>query len=971
MQIERYHKFLILGFLGMLVAFVASIFLTLVLKNLNAYYHLSIYVVAFIFFIIMVICYQKERKGIKKITDLGTDLNVDDALFTVESKNKWTQNFYKDILSNRQRIKDATNWINAIAEGEKIEIIEDEDNLLTKSITNLQSELIKFRSKEEKRTWQAEGLAKFSELLRTYNENINDFGFHIVSETVKYVQANQGAIFLTDSEGDEEYLEMISCYAYERRKKANKRILKGEGLVGQCLQEKDLIYITDVPDEYINITSGLGRAVPKHILIIPLVSDEKMVGVMELASFKVLEEYQIEFLKELAKNIASSVAVIQVNENTQELLEESQKMSSELQANEEEMRQNMEEMEATQEEMARNQFELDGVFNAINNTMLKVEFDVDGNVLNANQKFKDYLKWDDADVKYKKHDNICKNQEHANEIWKKVQAGSNHIVEYETHTTKKEKVWIEASYSPVMDANGHLIKILMLGRDITDRIANEEEQKRLSLVADNTANSVIITNKDGFIEYVNSGFERMTGYALNEIKGKKPGHFLQGPETNQETRKKISEALKEGKPIYEEILNYDKQRNTYWVSIAINPVKDENGNIKNFIAVQADITNTKKSALDAKYKLEAIGRSNAVIEFDTNGRILDANQNYLDMIGYEKDELIGKHHELMVDKNTAKSMEYKKLWEQLEKGEFVSGEFERVTKSGKKIILRGVFNPIFDINGNAVKLVKFATDITQEKLLELENERQKVELVNHMEAINKTIGSLEFDKKGKIVKANEIYLSITGFKLEDILGKSYFDLLPEKDRLKPQYQLMWESLQSGKFFSGEFKQVDKNGHEVWLSGTINPIYDNRNNLEKVLLLAQFTTKSKEKLNELGGSVTAMKGVIPILELNKDFTLKNANPLFFDASGYSRMTLKKVDFDKNFKFDKGVSPKFVLDELENGRRVETLLEFKTNEGETVKSIVSIAGVQNLDLEVDKIIILFTGMVNQQLNLKNVN
>ncbi|WMN11529.1 PAS domain S-box protein [Marivirga salinae] len=971
MRIDRTHRFLIVGFGGMLVAFIASILLTLVFKSLNPFYHLSIYAIAFVFFFIMVLNYVRERKGIKRISDLGTDLSVDDSKFEVKSSNKWTRNFYQDILSNRQKIKQATEWINAIAEGEKIELTEDNANHLSKAVINLQSELIKFRSKEEKSAWQAEGLAKFSELLRTYNENMKDFGFHIVSETVKYVEGNQGAIFLAGKEDDEEYLEMIGCYAYERRKLANKKISKGEGLVGQCMQEKDLIYITDVPEQYVKITSGLGHATPRHILIIPLISDEKMVGAMELASFKVLEDYQIEFLKDLAKNIAASVAVIQVNENTQQLLVESQKMSNELQANEEEMRQNIEEMEATQEEMSRNQLELDGVFSAINNTLLKAEFDVEGNVISANQKFKEFLKWEEADIKHKKHENICKNPERCGEIWRKVQAGNNHIVEYETRTSKKEKVWIEASYSPVLDTNGNLKKILMLGQDISERVANEEEQRRLSLVADNTDNSVIITDKEGLIEYVNSGFENMTGYKLEEIRGRKPGEFLQGPETNQETKKKISQLLKEEKPINEEILNYAKDGRTYWVSLAINPVRDANGELQNFIAVQADITATKKSALDAKYKLEAIGRSNAVIEFDTKGFVIDVNQNYLDIIGYEKEELIGKHDESMVDQYTSKSKEYKQLWERLAKGEFVTDEFERYTKSGKKVILKCVFNPIFDINGNAIKVVKFANDITQEKTLERENERQQVELMNHMEAINKTIGSLEFDKKGKIVKANEIYLSITGFKLEDIQGKSYFDLLPEKDRFKPQYQLMWESLQSGKFFSGEFKQVDKNGHEVWLSGTINPIYDNEQNLEKVLLLAQFTTKSKQKLNELGGSVTAMKGVIPILELNTDFSLKNANPLFFEASGYSRMTLKKVEFSKDFRLANGTKPKDILKDLDEGKKVETYLEFKTNDGEWVNSKVSMAGVQNLDLELDKIIILFTGMVEQNLKLKNVN
>ncbi|WMN07102.1 PAS domain S-box protein [Marivirga arenosa] len=971
MRIDRNHWYLLLGFGGMLIAFVASIFLTLIVKTINPYYHLTIYAVAFFFFIVMVMNYIRERKGIKQISDLGTNLDVDDSKFEFKSSNKWTQNFYKDILANRQKIKLATDWINDIANGKSIELVDSEENQLTKAVINLQSELTTYRTKEERRTWQAEGLAKFSELLRTYNENMRDFGFQIISETVKYVEANQGAIFLVQEEEEEEYLEMVGCYAYERRKLAKKKIYKGQGLVGQCLQEKDLIYITDVPEKYVKITSGLGHALPRHIIIIPLLNDEKMVGAMEIASFKILEDYQIKFLQDLAKNIGASLSVIQVNENTQKLLEESQKMSAELQANEEEMRQNMEEMEATQEEMSRNQLELDGVFNAINNTLLKAEIDVEGNFKSANQKFKDFLKWSDDDLKYKKHENICRDQQRCNDIWKAVRSGDNYIVEYETKTSKKEKVWIEASYSPVLDFSGNLSKILMLAQDITERIANEEEQRRLSLVADNTDNSVIITDKEGYIEYVNSGFEKMTGYTLEEIKGKKPGHFLQGPETNQDTKRKISQLLKEQKPIYEEILNYDKSGNSYWVSLAINPVKDENAELKNYIAIQADITHTKKSALDAKYKLEAIGRSNAVMEFDTNGIILEVNQNYLDIIGYDRHELIGKHHEIMVDKSTSESTNYKNLWEKLAKGEFVTGEFKRYTKSGEKVILKGVFNPIFDINGKAIKIVKFATDITQEKKLAKDNERQQVELLNHMEAIDKTIGSLEFNEKGKIVRANDIYLSITGFKFEDIKGKSYFDLLPEKDRFKPQYQMMWESLQNGKFFSGEFKQVDSQGHEVWLSGTINPIYNNSNNLEKVLLLAQFTTKSKQKLNELNGSVSAMKGVIPILEVNTDFSLKNANPLFFEASGYSRMNLKSVNFKENFNFEKGITAKTVLTDLENGKKVETYLEFKTKEGDWVGSKVSLAGVQNLDLELDKIIILFTGMVDHKVQLKNVN
>ncbi len=971
MRIDLYHRFLIAGFIGICSAILANFILTLLFKELNPIYYLSFYGGSLIFLLIMVVNYRRERKGINQISGLAKNLETKDETFSYISSNQWTKNFYRDISANRSKIKAATEWINTIAKGEHLEIDQEESNHLSEAIKNLQTELIKFRTKEEKRTWQAEGLAKFSELLRTYNNNMKDFGFHIISETVKYIGGNQGAIFLVVEENQQEFLDMFGCYAYERRKQINKRIEKGQGLVGQCLQEKDLIYITDVPEQYVKITSGLGHSLPRHILILPLLNDEKMVGAIELASFEVLEEYQIEFLKDLAKNIAASISIIQGNESTQHLLEDSQKMANELQANEEEMRQNMEEMEATQEEMARNQAELDGVFNAINNTLLKAEFSVDGQFLNLNKKFTEFLQWDNVDIKSKNHKHICTDPKKVEKIWSTVLSRENLILEYPIFNSRKEKIWIEASYSPVVDVNGRTSKILLLGEDITQKVANEEEQKRLSLVADNTDNSVIITDSEGLIEYVNTGFEKMTGYTLAEIKGMKPGEFLQGPETNQDTKRKISQLLKEEQPIYEEILNYSKAGDTYWVSLAINPVRNESGQLSNYIAVQADITQTKKSALDAKYKLEAISRSNAVIEFDTSGVILEANDNYLNIFGYSKEELVGQSHEILVSSTVKKGEEYLKLWKDLSEGQFKAGEFNRITKSGEKIILKGVFNPIFDINGKTIKIVQFVTDITQEKLLEKENKKHQTDLLNHMEAINKTIGSLEFDKEGKIITANEIYLSITGFKLEDIVGKSYFDLLPEHDRFKPQYQLMWESLQHGKFFSGEFKQVDKQGHEVWLSGTINPIYNDENELKKVLMLAQFTTQSKQKLNELSGSVTAMKGVIPILELNIDFTLKNANPLFFETSGYSRMTLKNISFSEHFKLQNDISTKAIIKDLRNGKRIETPLEFKTQSGNWIKSNVSLAGVQNLDLELDKIIILFTGLMERQINQKNAN
>jgi GAF domain-containing protein len=164
---------------------------------------------------------------------------------------------------------------------------------------------------------------------------------------------NQGGLFLLESEGSDEHLNLAACYAYERKKYLTRRVEIGEGLIGQCFLEKDIIYMTKVPQDYVQITSGLGEATPGCIIIVPIMTNDEIVGVMELASFKPVEKYQLEFLKKVAENVASSIVSSRVTERVKNLLTESQQQTEEMRAQEEEMRQNMEELQATQEEMRR------------------------------------------------------------------------------------------------------------------------------------------------------------------------------------------------------------------------------------------------------------------------------------------------------------------------------------------------------------------------------------------------------------------------------------------------------------------------------------------------------------------------------------------------------------------------------------------------------------------------------------------
>lgn len=252
-----------------------------------------------------------------------------------------------------QRQFDKVQLLVQNVEAENLKASEKEKEL-TKSLMELE----KAQEDEKKRVWATTGLAEIGGLLRG-EENLQVLTDKIVAYMVKYLQANQGAMFLLDNEDPNDvHLVMKAAYAFNRKKYLNKRVELGQGLVGQSYLEKDFIYLTEVPDSYVNITSGLGDANPRSILITPMIVNDEVYGVFELASFKEIPQYQIDFMMELGENIAMTLNSFKINEKTKRLLNEMQEQSEQLRSQEEEMRQNMEELQATQEQQERQEKEL-------------------------------------------------------------------------------------------------------------------------------------------------------------------------------------------------------------------------------------------------------------------------------------------------------------------------------------------------------------------------------------------------------------------------------------------------------------------------------------------------------------------------------------------------------------------------------------------------------------------------------------
>ena len=251
------------------------------------------------------------------------------------------------------------NYKSEIQNEELLEDIHQKNQEMEKQQQELQNnlkEINESREIEEKQNWAASGIADISEILR--HEDDENIYNTLLTAIVKYIEANQGGLYLVnEDESGEKYLELVSCYAYERQKFITKRIEIGQGLIGQCYLEGETMVLKEIPEEYVNITSGLGDAPPTFIAIVPLMQENTIAGVLEIALFKELETYQVEFLNKLGESIASFVATNSLNVKTKKLLEQSQLQMEQLRAQEEEMRQNMEELQATQEEMQRKEKE--------------------------------------------------------------------------------------------------------------------------------------------------------------------------------------------------------------------------------------------------------------------------------------------------------------------------------------------------------------------------------------------------------------------------------------------------------------------------------------------------------------------------------------------------------------------------------------------------------------------------------------
>ena len=389
----------------------------------------------------------------------------------------------------------------------------------------------------------------------------------------------------------------------------------------------------------------------------------------------------------------------------------------------------------------------------------------------------------------------------------------------------------------------------------------------------------------------------------------------------------------------------------------INSVLAEDGRVQGYVVAWDDTTHRQRLELDYVGQIAAIQRSQAVIEFELDGVIISANDIFLRTMGYSLEEVKGKHHSMFVDDSTQASFECRDMWQRLNRGEFVSGEFRRVGKGGREVYIQGVYSPIVDKQGKPFKVVKYATDVTQAKLLNSDYQGQ-------IAAIGRVQAVIEFGLDGVIIGANDNFLQAMGYLLEEVQGRHHSMFVDPADASSAKYRQFWLDLAAGHQQSGRFRRRGKGGQEVWIQGSYFPILDYAGRPFKVVKYATNITQLKQveaalesTVQSLASAAQELTSVSQQMASNSEETASQAGVVSAAAEQVSR----NVGTVASAAEEMGVSIKEIAKNANEAARVATAavkVADKTNTtisklgessaeiGNVIKVITSIAQQTNL-------------------------
>ncbi|SHH39347.1 PAS domain S-box protein [Massilia sp. CF038] len=372
-------------------------------------------------------------------------------------------------------------------------------------------------------------------------------------------------------------------------------------------------------------------------------------------------------------------------------------------------------------------------------------------------------------------------------------------------------------------------------KNSTPSAARSQADMQAIHTALNRVQAIIEFDLDGTILDANENFLNTLGYALDEVKGKHHAIFCDPVYTATTEYKQFWARLAQGEFDRGDYRRKHKSGRDVWINASYNPVFDDDGKPVRVIKFATDITAQKRAHAEFEGKINAIYKSQAVIEFALDGTVLSVNDHFLATTGYEQADVIGKHHRMFCESAYAATDAYSEFWRRLGEGRYDTGEYKRLAKGGREIWLNASYNPIFDAEGRPFKVVKYASDVTALKVRNAEYEGK-------VSAISKAQAMIEFDMSGHVLDANDNFLAVVGYELDEIRGEHHRVFCEDDYAASAEYRKFWQKLNRGEFDTGRYRRIGNNGKAVWLQATYNPILDVNGKPYKVVKFAVDITE---------------------------------------------------------------------------------------------------------------------------------
>ena len=352
---------------------------------------------------------------------------------------------------------------------------------------------------------------------------------------------------------------------------------------------------------------------------------------------------------------------------------------------------------------------------AISKSQAVIEFNLDGTIVTANENFLKTLGYSLSEIQGKHHsmfvEPAIRDSAAYRQFWANLNRGQYQAAAFKRIGKGGKEVWIQASYNPMLDRNGKVYGVIKFATDITaEKLASMEDAGMIAAIG--RAQAVIAFNLDGTVVTANENFLKTLGYSLGEIQGKHHSMFVEPAMRDSAAYREFWANLNRGEYQAAEYKRIGKGGKEVWILASYNPILDEKGKPFKVVKFATDVTQQKLRTADLAGQIAAIGKSQAVIEFNMDGSVLTANENFLKALGYSLGEIQGKRHSMFVDASERDGAAYREFWANLNAGRYQAGEFKRIGKGGREIWIQASYNPILDLNGKPFKVVKYATDTT-------------------------------------------------------------------------------------------------------------------------------------------------------------------------------------------------------------------------------------------------------------------